>query len=75
MCSEVGSRVHPKVPSSEELGEMGCDKDVCGVCSLYAWTQMLGEWMPHEGKCTANAKAGVVRADTPKCNYFYVGGR
>ena len=70
MCCDVGNKTPPKAPSKEELGAMGCDGDVCGSCSLYGWTQMLNEWLPHDGRCTTNIKIGAVRADTPKCQYY-----
>ncbi len=70
MCCDVGSKVPPKVPNKEELGFMGCDGDVCGDCRLYEWTQMMGEWLPLDGKCTINIKLGTVRADESKCQYY-----
>jgi len=70
MCSDVGNTVPPKVPSSEELGAMGCDGDVCGGCRLYEWAQMMGEWLPLDGKCSINIETGAVRADTAKCQYY-----
>ncbi len=73
MCSNVGNRDWVERPNREELGAMGCDADVCGVCRHYGWSQMLGEWLPYKGRCVVNIKGGVVRADTQGCRYFCKG--
>jgi len=70
MCGDVGCKQPVQRPSFEKMMEMGIDVSMCGMCEMYGWHNMLGEWQTEEGWCKAKLREGNLGASLPKCDYF-----
>lgn len=69
MCSDVGTKLQPR-PDIGKLTEMKIDASMCGMCDLYGWHSMFGEWQVEEGWCQPKMREGNLSATAPKCDYF-----